>query len=267
MLDRNGYALRQDLENPEFIALANNLEIFQLNFMAKTRKLWADEFHFSGDNLYAWSRQWEYPYHAANMPQEPQRVLDAGSGITFYPFYLASLGHQVSCCDLTDSLTRAFEEARRATSLPVEFFGASIAEMPFADETFDVLSCVSVLEHVPSELRVKVVREFARVLRPGGRLIVTADVSLGRDHSIMMEDFAVMLAELSRLFTFTYPPNFVRTTSLLTTDSVRQTEPWRLPWSVRPNTLVNLLLGRAGRRAFYSLGVVGLTLTRNSPNL
>jgi len=262
MLRRNGYALRPDLEHPDFQKLSNELERFQLDFMATTRSLWAERFHFSGDNLYAWSRQWEYPYHAANMPQPAQRILDAGSGITFYPFYLASLGHTVTCCDLLESLAPVFETARQATSLPVEFVHASMTAMPFVDESFDAVSCLSVLEHVPNGERGKVVREFARVLRPGGRLIITADVSLGRDHQILMEDFAVMLAELSRYFSYTYPPNFSRAPSLLTTDSVRRVEPWRLPWSARPNTLVNLLLRRAGQRSFHSLGVVGLTFTR-----
>lgn len=262
MLERNGYALRPDLENPGFQELSNKLEAFQLDFLAKTRKLWSERFHFSGDNLYAWSRQWEYPYHVANMPAAPLRILDAGSGITFYPFYLASLGHSVSCCDLMESLDQVFETARRVTSLPVEFVGASLTQMPFPDASFDAVSCVSVLEHIPTVERNRVVQEFARVLRPGGRLILTADISLGRDHEIRIEDFAVMLGELERLFAFAYPPNFTRTPALLTTDSIRREQPWRLPWSVRPNSLVNLLLGRAGRRSFYSLGVVGLTFTR-----
>lgn len=262
MLERNGYALHPDLENPDFQELSNQLEVFQLGFMAKTRKLWGEQFHFSGDNLYAWSRQWEYPYHVANMPAGPLRILDAGSGITFYPFYLASLGHSVTCCDVMESLDKAFDTTRRATSLAVEFAVASLTQMPFADASFDAVSCVSVLEHVASAERGQVVQEFARVLRPGGRLILTADISLGRDHEIRMEDFAVMLEELGRHFVFAYPPNFTRTPALLTTDSIRREQPWRLPWSVRPNSLANLLLGRAGRRSFYSLGVVGLTFTR-----
>ena len=37
----------------------------------------------------------------------------------------------------------------------------------------DVVTCLEVLEHVPAELRPKVVREVSRVLVPHGRLIIT----------------------------------------------------------------------------------------------
>ena len=47
-------------------------------------------------------------------------------------------------------------------------------ELPFPDAAFDAVIEVSALHHIPSSvLRVQVVREFARVLKPGGRLFLT----------------------------------------------------------------------------------------------
>lgn len=47
-----------------------------------------------------------------------------------------------------------------------------IADVPEPDASFDVILCSEVLEHLPDA--VKVLDEFARLLKPGGRLIVTA---------------------------------------------------------------------------------------------
>jgi SAM-dependent methyltransferase len=47
-----------------------------------------------------------------------------------------------------------------------------ITEIPQPDGSFDVILCSEVLEHVPSPT--KALDEFARLLRPGGRLILTA---------------------------------------------------------------------------------------------
>ena len=45
-----------------------------------------------------------------------------------------------------------------------------LSELPFEKESFDLIHCRWVLEHLENPL--KVFREFARVLRPGGRLLV-----------------------------------------------------------------------------------------------
>ncbi len=58
------------------------------------------------------------------------------------------------------------QNARRTVSLLAELSG-----LPLADGCVDVILCTEVLEHVP-DARLAI-REMARVLRPGGRLICT----------------------------------------------------------------------------------------------
>lgn len=45
--------------------------------------------------------------------------------------------------------------------------------IPFPDNSFQYATCEEVLEHMPAELRAPAFREIWRVLRPGGRLILT----------------------------------------------------------------------------------------------
>lgn len=49
---------------------------------------------------------------------------------------------------------------------------SSIDDIPEPDGSFDAVMCVEVLEHVPDPVRA--LRELARLLRPGGPLILTA---------------------------------------------------------------------------------------------
>jgi SAM-dependent methyltransferase len=53
---------------------------------------------------------------------------------------------------------------------PLADVHADVTELPFADDSFDLVVCLHVLEHVPDDR--KAIREFYRVLRPGGRAVL-----------------------------------------------------------------------------------------------
>jgi SAM-dependent methyltransferase len=50
-------------------------------------------------------------------------------------------------------------------------------DIPVPAANFDVVLCTEVLEHVPEPI--KVVNEFARILKPGGKLLLTAPLGSG----------------------------------------------------------------------------------------
>ncbi len=65
----------------------------------------------------------------------------------------------------------------------VEYLLDLAGPLPFADETFDELRAVDCLEHVSYRDTDKVLREWARVLRPGGTIYIqvpAADVMMAR---------------------------------------------------------------------------------------
>jgi SAM-dependent methyltransferase len=71
-------------------------------------------------------------------------------------------------------------------SAPDVMYHEDITRMTFADDSFDVVACSHVLEHVPDDSAA--MREFRRVLRPGGRAVImvpyVADVPTDEDVSI-----------------------------------------------------------------------------------
>lgn len=56
-------------------------------------------------------------------------------------------------------------------------YRCDIADVPVADAQFDAILCTEVLEHVADPA--KVLREMARLLKPGGRLMLTAPLGSG----------------------------------------------------------------------------------------
>lgn len=57
----------------------------------------------------------------------------------------------------------------------VSYKNGDLANLSFEDGYFDIVSCVSVLEHMSLADQIRGIKEMSRVVRRGGRLIVTYD--------------------------------------------------------------------------------------------
>jgi len=99
-------------------------------------------------------------------------VLDAGTGTGRYALRLAQAGHRVVATDVSEGmLTQARGEARRQ-GVAVDFRQEDVARLSATDASFDLVVCSLVLEHV-QDLGPPC-GEFARVLRPGGHLVISS---------------------------------------------------------------------------------------------
>lgn len=95
------------------------------------------------------------------------QLLDVGCGAGFLSNELAQLGIMITGVDLAqDSLKVAAKFDQTKT---VKYLVADAFKLPFRDATFDVLTAMDFLEHV--EQPGVVIKEFSRVLRPGGLFI------------------------------------------------------------------------------------------------
>jgi ubiquinone/menaquinone biosynthesis C-methylase UbiE len=113
-------------------------------------------------NLRAWMRA-ELQGIAADAP-----ILEVGCGDASFTQNLAKHSSRVTAVDISTS-----QIERNARALPhIKFIPHDIAQsFPFADQSFEVIWCSEVLEHLfdPG----MALREMYRVLASGGRLLVT----------------------------------------------------------------------------------------------
>jgi SAM-dependent methyltransferase len=94
------------------------------------------------------------------------RVLNAGAGTGSFSLRLAENGFDVTSVDASSA---AVEVLRRR--VPGEVAQADVTTLPFADAAFDAAVLGEVLEHVEDDRGA--LEEVARVLRPGGVLVVS----------------------------------------------------------------------------------------------
>lgn len=129
------------------------------------------------------SKRWEYPWALERAGLSKCRhVLDVGCGASIFPLFLVRRGVAVTAMDpfLPESLRMP------ADPCPAYVRGR-MQQLPFRSRAFDAVFCISVIEHLPVSDMHAALEEMARVLKPGGRLLLTTDYTRDAHETIWYE--------------------------------------------------------------------------------
>jgi SAM-dependent methyltransferase len=230
------------------------------------------------DPLHQWNRQWEYPFVFSRLWTELQdrkeptraRILDAGSGVTFLPFLVAAKFEiaDMYCCDWDSSLAPIFSALNDSMRTSIEFFPADLHALPFKSECFDIVYSISVLEH--TDRRAMVTHELHRVLKPGGRFIVTFGLPV-RQTAAADDELEELLSALAQRFDDDDnnngdPRRVLSSSELLTTTYAATIDKALLPWRhLLLYRLSCLLAGRGWVEWPPALTVACMSMTKPAP--
>jgi SAM-dependent methyltransferase len=241
---RNGIPGEHDykalIESDEF----KEMERFSNSFLlANKKELESYSRQWAGDPLHQWSRQWEYPFaykriESVAKSKVTARIFDAGSGITFFPYYIKSRYPltEIHCSDYDKSLDVIYQRINANNEHKAIFSNSDLRKLPYENEWFDIIYCVSVLEHTDDYAGI--IESFDRILAPGGKLIVTFDVSLDGTRDISVEKGTRLLKSLAERFESAEDVSLdlgthVMKPQIFTTHSAKEISeallPWRLP--------------------------------------
>jgi ubiquinone/menaquinone biosynthesis C-methylase UbiE len=100
-----------------------------------------------------------------------KRILDAGCGNGRHCKHILRRADRDAFIGAFDLSQRMLKRAnRRVKSERIQYVAADLTRLPYADGFFDAVVCGWVLEHLPDPR--PGLRELARVLRPGGKLLL-----------------------------------------------------------------------------------------------
>jgi len=116
-------------------------------------------------------------------PKKDERILDIGCGESILPSYI-SKNYEciITATDILDveKIQRKFFKTTNLMGLGNREFKFKINDatnLSFTDETFDSVYAVSSIEHIPNDGDSRAFKEMVRVVKPGGKIVVTVPYS------------------------------------------------------------------------------------------
>ncbi len=115
-------------------------------------------------------------------PKDDYHLLDVACGAGFLAAEFARVVSSVTGVDLSEAmLAEARNNAHQLGFGNISFELADVEALPYADETFDIVSCKLALHYFPNPSRA--IGEMVRVARKGGRVVLVDRVSSENRHT------------------------------------------------------------------------------------
>lgn len=183
------FANIDDFNSAEYQKNYFELEEFSNRFLKSALKFnfFPKDYPWPLDPFHNWSRIWEYPFvwkQINNIKKTGKiflRIVDLGSGLTFFPWFLASKRYFVYALDNNPELIpqkTVIEKMKTELGIKgdISYLLSDAVKISLQDNSINAVTHISLLEHLPDYY--SSMNEAKRILVKNGKLIVTFDVSL-----------------------------------------------------------------------------------------
>lgn len=118
-------------------------------------------------------REAEYAKFLKFLSYRAAKVLDLASGCGFLPLEMNRVGFEVTGVDRNQSMIDEAVKYLSRYNVKLPIINADVTDLPFEKKSFDVVTGMSILEHIPmGEVGKRFFPEISRVLRDDGLLLL-----------------------------------------------------------------------------------------------
>ena len=114
--------------------------------------------------------KWQHQILSQVLEKGPLKILDAGCGPAFFTIILAGKGHQVTGIDGSEGMLEKARKNVEQLGISADILKMDCHHLDFSDDTFDLIVSRNVTHALWDH--VQVYKEWKRVLKPGGVLLI-----------------------------------------------------------------------------------------------
>lgn len=128
----------------------------------------------SCDNRHKVEKTIKWFYYKNVLKQYPKgiKILDVSCGTGLYSLKLAKLGYDVTACDLCPKHIALLNEKAKKKNLDIKTYVCDARELPFEENTFDLVLLAGAIYHLPMQYKVKAIMESIRVCKIGCNILI-----------------------------------------------------------------------------------------------
>ncbi len=173
------------------------------------------------DMYYGWDVRPEFHSFFDRMILKGYHALDLGAGEGRYAVYLARRGCLVTAVDFSASGINKLKSIAGQHHLPISTLLCDLSEYTFKEAAYDLVVAATILDHLETPARNRVVQGIKKTLKPGGLLYVNvfttrdpgcqavttpgaredvSDTSFGMAHYFKPDELSACFSDLKRLY-------------------------------------------------------------------
>lgn len=150
------------------------------NHFNEVSDYWYEIYHKDDSyTSYALQKQQRFVLDLIDRTKGAKRILDVGCGAGVTALKLAEKGYDVSGIDIAPNMIRWAQTQAQQRKIACDFRVGLAEKLPYQDQTYDVLLALGLLGNILDDQ--PALNEMTRVLKPGGRLILTMPNLLALD--------------------------------------------------------------------------------------